>query len=189
MALLCNDVSHWLGTNLESALVFYDQSDCDKTWHIVRGYVHSAVRCLTTGSHEISESWDIGVDLSDRSEIWQVLQQQCCWSTCQISEWSYHDIPILVTSGLHVICRKNIHLISAERHWAPCQNKGSLPRSGDFHYKNKMVIRPSYIYYGNYNSGKMTILIFILRQAPDVLTCISEHIRTGKDTWKFALSW
>ena len=39
-------------------------------------------------SFEISKPWDMGLELSNCSEIiWQVLQQQCYWSTCQISEW------------------------------------------------------------------------------------------------------
>ena len=30
--------------------------------------------------------WDLRLELSDRSEIWQVLRQQCYWGTCQISK-------------------------------------------------------------------------------------------------------
>ena len=32
MALLCNDVSHWLGANLESALPFYGDVWCQMAW-------------------------------------------------------------------------------------------------------------------------------------------------------------
>ena len=36
--------------------------------------------------------------------------------------------------------------------------KDSLPRYGDFHYKNKTILKPSYIYNGNSFTGKTTFL-------------------------------
>ena len=50
--------------------------------------------------HQISEfsklAHDIGLELSDHSEIEQVSQQYCCQGTCQILKW-YLDFNILAS--------------------------------------------------------------------------------------------
>ena len=38
-------------------------------------------------THKVSKPWDRIIKSSYRFEIWHVDQQQCCWSTCHISEW------------------------------------------------------------------------------------------------------
>ena len=50
-----------------------------------RASIHYVVRRLTARSRETSKPQDSGLDFSNRSEIWQAPQQQCCWDACQIS--------------------------------------------------------------------------------------------------------
>ena len=42
---------------------------------------------LSVGSRRVSGPQGLYLELSDRSGIWQALQQQCCWCACQVSEW------------------------------------------------------------------------------------------------------
>ena len=56
---------------------------CEKaTDHILGLYSLSS---LTARFHEVSKPWVLGLDFSNRSEIWQAPQQQRYWD-CQISE-------------------------------------------------------------------------------------------------------
>ena len=43
-------------------------------------------RRLSVRSRKISKPRDLYLELSDRSEIWQALRQQCCRCACQISK-------------------------------------------------------------------------------------------------------
>ena len=43
-------------------------------------------RRLSVRSRKVSKPRDLYLELSDRSEIWQALRQQCCRCACQISE-------------------------------------------------------------------------------------------------------
>ena len=52
---------------------------------------------------------------------------------------------------------------------APSQYEDGLYGYGNFHYKDKTVVRPSYIYNENSYTGKN---IFILRRAPGNFVCI-----------------
>ena len=47
---------------------------------------HYPKRRLFVRSRKVSKSRDLHLDLSDRSEIWQALRQQCCRRACQISK-------------------------------------------------------------------------------------------------------
>ena len=42
--------------------------------------------------------------------------------------------------------------------WAPSQYKRRFSRYGNFHYEEKTVVRPSYLYNGNRYAGKMMLL-------------------------------
>ena len=44
------------------------------------------------------------------------------------------------------------------KYWSPSQYKDGLSRYGDFHYKDKTVLRPSYLYDGNPYTGKTIYL-------------------------------
>ena len=46
--------------------------------------------------------------------------------------------------------------------WVPSQYKDSLSRYGSFHYKNKVVVRPSYLCKGNAYTGKLVKGMHIL---------------------------
>ena len=52
-------------------------------------------RRLSVRSRKISKPRDLYLELSDRSEIWQALRQQCCRCACQISKrydnWKYQS--------------------------------------------------------------------------------------------------
>ena len=48
-------------------------------------------RRLSVRSRKVSKSRDLYLELSDRSEIWQALRQQCCRCACQISK-RYDDL-------------------------------------------------------------------------------------------------
>ena len=43
-------------------------------------------RRLSVRSRKVSKPRDLNLELSDRSEIWQILRQQCCRCACQISK-------------------------------------------------------------------------------------------------------
>ena len=43
-------------------------------------------RRLSVKSRKVSKPRDLYLELSDRSEIWQALRQQCCRCACQISK-------------------------------------------------------------------------------------------------------
>ena len=43
-------------------------------------------RRLSVRSRKVSKPRDLDLELSDRSEIWQALRQQCCRCACQISK-------------------------------------------------------------------------------------------------------
>ena len=43
-------------------------------------------RRLSVRSRQVSKPRDLYLELSDRSEIWQALRQQCCRCACQISQ-------------------------------------------------------------------------------------------------------
>ena len=43
-------------------------------------------RRLSVRSRKVSKPRDLYLELSDRSEIWQALRQQCCRCACQISK-------------------------------------------------------------------------------------------------------
>ena len=43
-------------------------------------------RRLSVRSHKVSKPLDLYLELSDRSESWQALRQQCCQCACQISK-------------------------------------------------------------------------------------------------------
>ena len=43
-------------------------------------------RRLSVRSRQVSKPRDLYLELSDRSEIWQALRQQCCRCACQISK-------------------------------------------------------------------------------------------------------
>ena len=53
---------------------------------------------LTIKFREVSKSRDSGLNLSNRSEIWQAPRQQGCWDACQISE--RYDNDNIRSSGL-----------------------------------------------------------------------------------------
>ena len=57
--------------------------------HKVQG-VQYHLKYLFVRTCNASKPWDLHLDLSDHSDIWQVSQQHCCWSVCQISKW-YDD--------------------------------------------------------------------------------------------------
>ena len=54
---------------------------------------------------------------------------------------------------------------------APSLYKDRLSRYGDFHYKDKAVVRPSYIYNGNPYTGKTASLYWDTRHSPLVPMC------------------
>ena len=43
------------------------------------------IRCLIVRSHKVSKPWDMYLEVSDQSEIWQALQQHSCQCSCRIS--------------------------------------------------------------------------------------------------------
>ena len=43
-------------------------------------------KCLSVRSRKVSKPRDLYLELSDCSEIWQALRQQCCRCACQISK-------------------------------------------------------------------------------------------------------
>ena len=47
-------------------------------------------RRLSVRSRQVSKPRDLYLELSDRSEIWQALRQQCCRCACQISKRYYN---------------------------------------------------------------------------------------------------
>ena len=51
-----------------------------------RALVHYPIRRLIARSCEVSKPRYLCLELSDRSEIWQVPRQQCCRGACQISK-------------------------------------------------------------------------------------------------------
>ena len=59
-----------------------------------------------------------------------------------------------------------------EKYRALFQYKDRLSSYGDFHYKDKTVVRPSYLYYGNAYTGKSASLYIFssnIFQTPVVL--------------------
>ena len=61
-------------------------------FHGSNGLFHVLTR-RNVRSREVSKPWDLYVELSDRSEIWQPPRQHCCRCACQISKWSF-QLPI-----------------------------------------------------------------------------------------------
>ena len=61
-------------------------------------------RSLSVRSRKISKPRDLYLELSDRSEIWQALRQQCCRCACQISKrydnWKYQSRGFETLRGL-----------------------------------------------------------------------------------------
>ena len=173
-ALLCNDVSHWLGTNLESALWFklsfgplVRMNFCDiwaktqkislKQMHLKRFYTKNVhhlstdcvnlevtcflwnwwlkyssqlpdwkaqcllmtwalfqylIRCLIVRSFKVSKPWDLYLERSDRSEIWQAHRR------CSNLNYQSHGFE---TSRDHKI----LHLIG---YWnGPCMHCPGFP--------------------------------------------------------------
>ena len=67
--------------------------------------------------HQISwnlKALNMGLELCDHFEIWRVFQQQCCWNTCQISDWCDNLAPDLMASSLHKIWQWDVILLSIE---------------------------------------------------------------------------
>ena len=61
-------------------------------FHGSNGLFHVLTR-RNVRSREVSKPWDLYVELSDRSKIWQPPRQHCCRCACQISKWSF-KLPI-----------------------------------------------------------------------------------------------
>ena len=55
----------------ESQAVFYNLR-LASIW-----FIKKYIRCLIPKSHTVSKPWDLGLELSNCSDIWQVSQQQC----------------------------------------------------------------------------------------------------------------
>ena len=52
----------------------------------IRPLFQYPIRCLIVRSREVSKQWDLYLELSDSTEIWQAHRQHCCRSACQISK-------------------------------------------------------------------------------------------------------
>ena len=59
---------------------------CRECWLAANPGCLSTKQCLATRSHKILKLRDVYLKLSDPSEIWYVLWQQCCRGTYQMSE-------------------------------------------------------------------------------------------------------
>ena len=57
-----------------------------RTMHIYRAPSQYQKIRLSVRSRKVSKSRDLYLELSDRSEIWQALRQQCCRCACQIAK-------------------------------------------------------------------------------------------------------
>ena len=99
-------------------------------------------------SREVSKPWDLYVELSDRSEIWQP-RQHCCRCACQNSKWCDHlNYPNLAASRLHEILQW--YVLSDIEKVPEFQGQARIPirfrsdsgnwREDDFHWKVR--IRP-----------------------------------------------
>ena len=55
-------------------------------WPVGRAPSQYPKRRLSVRSRKVSKPRDLYLELSDRSEIWQALRQQCCRCACQISK-------------------------------------------------------------------------------------------------------
>ena len=67
----------------------YHSCCCPGSLHcqaIARGPSQYQKRRLSVRSRKVSKPRDLYIELSDRSEIWQALRQQCCRCACQISK-------------------------------------------------------------------------------------------------------
>ena len=97
------EASEFNSLNLISKLVLSSQCHCYAymcKMTLVSGFhhiVYSAFRAvwspsqypkrrLFVRSRKVSKQRDLYLELSDRSEIWQALRQQCCRCACQISK-------------------------------------------------------------------------------------------------------
>ena len=80
------------------------------------------------------------------------------WETAllcnDVSHWLDASLESTLYVPLHVL--QLLHV--SAKNWAPSQYKDGLPRCGNFHYKYKTVVRPSYLYNGNSYTGKTTSL-------------------------------
>ena len=53
---------------------------------ITRAPFQYLILCLTLRSCKVSKPWDLYLELSNRSKIWQAPWQQCFWGSCQFSK-------------------------------------------------------------------------------------------------------
>ena len=141
-------------------------------------------RRLSVRSRKVSKPRDLYLELSDRSEIWHALRQQCCRCACQISKRYDNSI-------LYEILRKDVFSdietgsrfrasrgaisyqgIDIAEQMGPCPPRGrmqaiwrrlnikmlSYPHR-HCHCKDKRVSRPCYSYNGNIHTWKDGIYI------------------------------
>ena len=73
-----------------------------------------------------------------------------------------NDVSKIAIILLRIHCVHSFRLVPYrhDRSWAQSQYKDSLYRCGDFHYKDKMVMRLSYLYNGNSNASKTAFLLW-----------------------------
>ena len=62
------------------------QLKCIEMWSITSKLFQYPIRCLILRSRKASKPLDLYFELSDRSEIWQAVQQHCCRDACQLSK-------------------------------------------------------------------------------------------------------
>ena len=70
-----------------------------------RASIHYADGRLSARSREVSKSRDLGLNFSNRFEIWLAPRQHRCWDACQISERLIVITPNLTASRLREIWR------------------------------------------------------------------------------------
>ena len=67
-------------------MLFFAEFRMMTSWHGRRAPSQYPKRRLSVRSRQVSKPRDLYLELSDRSEIWQALWQQCCRCACQISK-------------------------------------------------------------------------------------------------------
>ena len=92
-------ISTWMSIHSQSGVFrSFPEIEVPDTW-IVRYEIVMGKRWKSTRAHlilrscEVSKLRDLYLELSDRSEIWQLSQQHCCWSVCQMSKRKF-KLPI-----------------------------------------------------------------------------------------------
>ena len=93
-----------------------------------------------------------------------------CVSTCVLFFETYPLLALYIFSKETLICVFILYHSSTWWYiWALSQHKESLSWFRDFYYKDKTVVRLSYLYHGNSYTGNMASLYWDYTQVVDIL--------------------